>query len=418
MPKLSLNASQKTKHTPAGEIPVDWGWAKLESIASIQTGLSKSSNRMGDSIRLPYLRVANVQDGYFTLDEIKEIEVPKSQVERFAVRKGDLLLTEGGDFDKLGRGAVWKGQIENCVHQNHLFVVRGAATKIDQGYLASYTQSPKGRSYFKSCAKQSTNLASINSSQLKQFPIALPPLPEQRRIATILSTWDRAIDALEFLIAAKFRRKQALMQKLLSGKKRLPGFAGKWSEAKLSDLLTPIVRAIPKPSSSFLAAGIRCHGRGVFLKPNFKPADIMLDELYEIRMNDLVVNITFAWEGAIAIVPVEADGALVSHRFPTFLFKQELTCPEFFRHVIQTHGFVFECGLASPGGAGRNRVLSKKNFLKITIPYPVLGEQKVIAAILDTADRELTLHRQHLETLRAQKRGLMQKLLTGHIRTR
>ncbi len=416
MPKLSLNASKKTKYTPAGEIPVDWGCATLDAVAVVQTGLSKSSNRSGDFVRLPYLRVANVQDGHFQLEEIKEIDVPKEQVERFLVRKGDLLLTEGGDFDKLGRGAVWHGQIESCVHQNHLFVVRGKPSIIDQRFLASYTQSPKGRTYFQSCSKQSTNLASINSSQLKKLPIPLPPLHEQSKIADILTTWDEALTHLDALIEAQERRQKALMQQLLTGKKRFPGLKGKRKTVSLGDVLEPITRPTAKPQGKFLAAGIRSHGKGVFLKHDFIPANIALDELFELKAGDLVVNITFAWEGAAAIVPPEADGALVSHRFPAFGFREGKAARSFFRHYIRTHRFVFDCGLASPGGAGRNRVLSKSAFLDIELPLPPIEEQQKIGNILDTADQELTLLRTQRTNLDQQKRGLMQRLLTGKLR--
>lgn len=186
-----------------------WHFVSLEDVAEIQTGLSKSASRQGESVTMPYLRVANVQDGHFNLSEVKEIEVPKNSIDRFRVRSGDVLLTEGGDFDKLGRGAVWRGQIPDCVHQNHIFVVRPNPKSLDERFLAYQTQGPRGRAYFQSCSKQSTNLASINSSQLRQFPTALPPLPEQRKIADILSTWDESLETLDALINGKTHQKQA-----------------------------------------------------------------------------------------------------------------------------------------------------------------------------------------------------------------
>ena len=129
-----------------------WHVMALEDVAEIQTGLSKSATRQGEFIRMPYLRVANVQDGHFDLSEIKEIDVPKDLVDRFRVRIGDVLLTEGGDFDKLGRGAVWHGQIKDCVHQNHIYVVRPYPNKLDARFFAFQTQGPSGRAYFQSCS--------------------------------------------------------------------------------------------------------------------------------------------------------------------------------------------------------------------------------------------------------------------------
>ncbi|WP_367044377.1 restriction endonuclease subunit S [Streptomyces sp. Je 1-332] len=152
----------------------------------------------GASVELPYLRVANVQDGYIDTADMKTVRVLQSEVSRFAVRRGDVLLTEGGDFDKLGRGAVWDGRLEPCLHQNHVFRVRCRESVLLPEYLALYLASDEGRRYFLSIAKQTTNLATINSSQLKAMPILSPPLAEQRRIVEVLAALaleERAIEA-------------------------------------------------------------------------------------------------------------------------------------------------------------------------------------------------------------------------------
>jgi type I restriction enzyme S subunit len=420
MPKLSLNASKKTKHTPAGEIPVDWAAAFLSDvIENLESGVSVSGHdRPACESESGVLKVSAVSKGRFFPNENKAILPADLARARMRPRAGAILVSRSNTPDLVGESARVPANYPNLFLPDKLWqICLKPVTQTDEGWLSHVLQFPDVRRLISERASgTSKSMRNISKPSFLSIPIPLPPLPEQIRIAAILSTWDRAIETLESVIAAKDDRKHVLMQQLLSGGKRLPGFTAKWSKVRLSELLIPTIRPTKKPSSPFLAAGIRCHGRGVFLKPEFKPADIMLDELYEIRTDDLVVNITFAWEGAIAIVPENANGALVSHRFPTYLFNRDLTCPEFFRHVIHTHQFVFECGLASPGGAGRNRVLSKKNFLKISIPCPQVEEQHAIAAVLDTADRELALHRQHLATLRTQKRGLMQKLLTGQVR--
>ncbi len=164
---------------PAG----GWQRCQLSEVAFIQTGTAKGRS-FGDrkTVELPYLRVANVQAGHLDLDEIKTIRIAKSEKDRYRLQPGDLLLTEGGDFDKLGRGAVWHGEIESCVHQNHIFAVR-----FDQGVVqpefAEYEMlSWHAKRYFLGVAKKTTNLATINSSQLAAFPIRFPVLQEQRRI--------------------------------------------------------------------------------------------------------------------------------------------------------------------------------------------------------------------------------------------
>lgn len=401
------------------KLPKDWKIERLDKLAEVQTGLAKGAQNEAPMVSLPYLRVANVQDGHVDLTEMKVIDVPERKVNRYLLRRGDLLMTEGGDFDKLGRGCIWKGQIDPCVHQNHVFAVRVTSPKLRNDFLEKLTASPWGRRYFLSCSKQSTNLASVNTSQLKAFPVLLPPVPEQKKIATIIGAWDTTMEKLQSLLTAKTERLRTLRQQLLTGTRRFPEFKKeRWSNLKLGDVVTYQPRLTTKPKGAFLAAGIRSHGKGVFLKHDFEAEDIALDELWELRTDDLVVNITFGWEGAVAIVPPEANGALVSHRFPTFVFKPGVSFPGYFRHVIRQQTFIFEMGLASPGGAGRNRVLSKKNFLSIPIKLPSLGEQKRIAVLLNACAQEVRLLEAELEALKLQKRGLMQKLLTGEKRVK
>jgi type I restriction enzyme, S subunit len=256
----------------------------------------------------------------------------------------------------------------------------------------------------------------ITGSQLKALPIIVPPLPEQRAIAACLNTWDKAIAATTALIAQKELRKKWLMQQLLTGKKRLKGFKGRWKMMSLDQILLPASRPVPKPSSSFTALGIRSHGKGTFLKPNFEPSKIDMDVLYEVREADLIVNITFAWEGAIAIAKKEDDGALVSHRFPTFTFIPEVGLVDYFRHVIIQPRFKYMLGLISPGGAGRNRVLSKSDFLKLEVRTPEFEEQHAIAEVLKTADEEIQLIMNKLILYKKHKSGLMNVLLKGQKR--
>ena len=194
-----------------------WDSVLLQSVAEVRSGLSKSSGRQGKAVRKPYLRVANVQDGFVDLSEIKEIEVPINQIDRFTLRSGDLLLIEGnGNPENLGRGCIWAGQIHDCVHQNHIFAVRTLNhADLMPEILMLQLQSRRGRNYLLSCAKSSSGLATINSQQLKQFPVLLPPLIEQRKIAEILRTWDEAIEKMAALRVAKEQRFTAVGRRLL-----------------------------------------------------------------------------------------------------------------------------------------------------------------------------------------------------------
>lgn len=156
-------------------VPEGWKKLSLSSVADIRTGVAKGKKNLKNPVELPYLRVANVQDGYIDLSAIKHIQIERDHIERFSLKTGDVLMTEGGDFDKLGRGDVWHGEITPCLHQNHVFAVRPNRLKLDSYFLAALSASHYGKTYFLSCSKQSTNLASINSTQLKDFPVLLPP---------------------------------------------------------------------------------------------------------------------------------------------------------------------------------------------------------------------------------------------------
>lgn len=136
----------------------------------------------GDAVTRPYLRVANVQSGYLTLDSATHITVPREMAQRSTLQPGDVLMTEGGDLDKLGRGTVWRGELPGCLHQNHIFALRPDDERLDGTYLTYMTQTLHGRCYFESTGMKTTNLASTNSNKILGFPIPLPSLDEQRSL--------------------------------------------------------------------------------------------------------------------------------------------------------------------------------------------------------------------------------------------
>jgi type I restriction enzyme S subunit len=155
----------------------------LGNICDVVSGVTKG--RKFDQERtvwVPYMRVANVQDGFINVNDLKEIEVLPTDVNKFRLLKGDILLTEGGDPDKLGRGAVWTYDIKDCIHQNHIFRVRANNVKeIEPLFLSALIGSSYGKKYFLRAAKQTTGIATINSTQLKNFPVAVPPISLQRK---------------------------------------------------------------------------------------------------------------------------------------------------------------------------------------------------------------------------------------------
>ena len=168
------------------ECPHGWTETKLNDIADVVGGIMKDSKRdsLGYAV-IPYLRVANVQRGRLDLTEIRTIPVASEKIEKLRLLPGDLLLNEGGDRDKLGRGWVWEGQLPICIHQNHVFRARFKSADINPYYVAHYANSV-AQGFFLERGSQSTNLASISLTNLVALPIKLPPASEQRRIVAKL----------------------------------------------------------------------------------------------------------------------------------------------------------------------------------------------------------------------------------------
>ncbi|MPM93842.1 Type-1 restriction enzyme EcoKI specificity protein [bioreactor metagenome] len=150
------------------------------------------------------------------LSEIKEIDILESEKEKWLLKKDDILVTEGGDWDKVGRGTIWRGEIPNCIHQNHIFSVRVSTNKLLPIYLSYLFSSPYGKKYFQLASKQTTNLASINQKQLKSFIVMIPPLIEQSNIVSILSSIDETVNSVQNAIESTRALKMKLINTLLS----------------------------------------------------------------------------------------------------------------------------------------------------------------------------------------------------------
>jgi type I restriction enzyme S subunit len=163
--------------------PKKWRTQELITLGTVRSGITKGRKFKEEEIigERPYMRVANVQDGHLDLSVIKTIPAIKSDLDKFLLMKGDILLTEGGDPDKLGRGAVWNNEIEGCLHQNHIFKVRLDKDSVIPIYFSKLCGSAYGKRYFLKVGKQTTGIATINKTQLSKFPVYLPPIDLQNQ---------------------------------------------------------------------------------------------------------------------------------------------------------------------------------------------------------------------------------------------
>jgi type I restriction enzyme, S subunit len=395
-------------------VPNGWKRLSLHQLALIQTGVAKGKKDIKNPVECPYLRVANVQDGHLALAEIKTISIASNEQSRYSLRCGDVLMTEGGDFDKLGRGFVWEEQIPGCLHQNHVFAVRPDSEKLDSYFLSYQAGSSYGKGYFVSCSKQSTNLASINSSQLKEYPVLLPSLQEQKAIVKVVQKWDCSIDLTERLVAAKQERRAWLMQQLLTGKRRLPGFVKSWRETCIGDFLKES-RIPGSHGKSAKKITVKLYGLGVLPKADIREGSENT-KYYTRKKGQFIYSKLDFLNGAFGIVPKELDGYESTLDLPCFDIRGQLE-PKFLLNLVSRDAF-YSRFLGSAMGGRKARRVNPSEFLAILIRLPDVEEQKAIVHAIDLADRELDLLRAQLDALREQKKGLMQQLLTGKVRVK
>ena len=210
-----------------GEIPVEWRKTQLRHCATIKSGITLGKSYSKDTVLIerPYLRVANVQGGYVDLNDLATIEVTLDEDLKYRLHSGDVLMTEGGDRDKLGRGCVWHNEIEPCLHQNHVFAVQTNETILLPEFLEYLTASDVGRSYFDVTAIKTTNLACTSSSKVLAFTIPLPPIEEQTEIVGFIKKRSLELNKLimkkELLVQELESYKKSLIYEVVTGKREV-----------------------------------------------------------------------------------------------------------------------------------------------------------------------------------------------------
>ena len=271
--RIALSLTSKvsdSRHAPAFtrndgepfEVPAAWAWVRFGEVAEVSGGVTLGRKGLiKDAVSLPYLRVANVQRWHVNCRDLKTIAVSSSELARFRLRKGDLLITEGGDWDKVGRTAIWHGEVPDCLHQNHVFRARGTTTDWNPAWAELYLNSPVARAYFAASAKQTTNLASINMTQLKGCAFAVPPLAEQARIVARVDELMRLCDALEEKGRLEAEQQARLLSTLLgtlTDSATPEELAANWQRvAEHFDLLLDRPEAVDALEATILRAAVR-----------------------------------------------------------------------------------------------------------------------------------------------------------------
>jgi type I restriction enzyme, S subunit len=212
-------------------LPDNWKWTRLAEIADVVGGVTKEAKRQADVElpEVPYLRVANVQRGRLNLDRVTLIRVPIDKVRQLRLKKGDVLLNEGGDRDKLGRGWIWEGQIPECIHQNHVFRARIHDNQLDPKLLAWHANT-FGKGWCERNGKQSVNLASISLSKIRLLPVPVPPRNDQATLVVLIEEHLAELDQLAEALRRALRRSEHLRRSLLA-----EAFAGRLAQQDPND---------------------------------------------------------------------------------------------------------------------------------------------------------------------------------------
>lgn len=385
---------------------------KFDDMFSFSSGKNIKQNEASPEYDIPCVRYGEL---YHMYGEVISKTINKTNLQRSELTfslGNEILLPSAGE-DPLDIGSASALTIKDVAIGRTINVLRPNGTVEYSPTYVSYYINEKLRKKISTLAR-GASISNVYNSDLKGLKIDLPSIDEQNKVADFLSSVDEKVGLLKEKHALLNLYKKGVMQKLFKQEIRFKDENGKafpdWQEKTMNQVLNPEVREISKPSKKYLALGIRSHMKGTFQKPDSDPDAIAMEKLFVVRPNDLVVNITFAWEGAIAIAKAEDDGGLVSHRFPTYTFKKDEATHRYFKHIIQLKRFKYMLDLISPGGAGRNRVLSKSEFLKLKWDLPSVKEQEKIADFLDTLDNKLQAINEQIELTQTFKKGLLQQM--------
>ena len=291
-----------------------------------------------------------------------EIKTKRQQV----CRTGEFLVAE---IDaKLGGYGIVPGELEGAIVSSHYFLFEVDETKLLRGFLDWYSRTLDFLEQVK--ARGSTNYAAIRPSNVLEYIIPLPPLAEQQRIVARLDRVAGLVEARARATAAMEADLQAMLAKAFA---RCIDSAPRRPMAEIAPLIRRPVAI--EPDGEYSELGVRSFGRGTFHKPVLSGVDVGSKKLFQIVPGDLLFNIVFAWEGAVAIAQPEDAGRVGSHRFLTCVPEPTSATADFLLFYFQSPEGLQRLGEASPGGAGRNRTLGLKKLEAIEVPVPPLETQ-------------------------------------------
>ena len=362
---------------------------------------------------LNWLKIGDVDKEAKYVTQTAEKVRPEALSKTRVVSPGDLILSNSMSF-----GRPYILQIKTCIHDGWIAVTH-IENEVTRDFLYYFISGPKSQNYFLNNAAGS-GVQNLNADIIKALPVFYTSSAEQQKIADCLSSLDELIAAQARKVDALKTHKKGLMQQLFpregetQPRLRFPEFqsTGVWRTRKVSSLLTRSVSPVSVESEGvYREIGIRSHGKGIFHKEPLLGKELGDKRVFHVEESAFVLNIVFAWEQAVAVTSAAERGMIASHRFPIYKPNECEADVDFIKYFFLTNKGKELLGIASPGGAGRNKTLGQKEFEKLEFLCPrKVEEQTAIARCLSSTDDLITIAAQELETLKTQKKGLMQQL--------
>ena len=390
---------QKTqyKQTPIGFIPADWEVKKLGELTVGKGTYGINASAVEYNELLPkYLRITDIDgEGYFSVDKLSSVNDSSSK--DFYLEENDIVFVRTGSTT--GKSYLYNPNDGLLVYAGFLIKFSLDKSKVDKYYIWSFTKSDKYNDWVNTFSQRSGQ-PGLNSNEYASLLIPLPPLPEQQKIAEILSTWDKAITTTEQLLTNSQQQKKALMQQLLTGKKRLLDedgvrFSGEWLSKFLGDFCEISTGKSNREDST--------SSSGMYT---------FFDRSQDIRTSNI-----FLFDAEAVIVAGEGQEFVPKHFSGKFDLHQRTYAIMGFANswgkFIYFYLGHFNSFLLSQAVGSTVKSLRLPMFQKLPIKLPAFKEQPKIATVLTTADREIELLQAKLEALKQEKKALMQQLLTG-----
>ncbi len=394
---------------------VDWNSLSLgELTLSSDYGTSKKTN---DHTGIPVLRMGNMKDGRIVLDNLVFLELDNSEFQRLKLYPGDILINRTNSADLVGKVSIFDLDGDYVCAS---YIVRFKINQeiINPYYLNYYMNMSDSQNRIKTIATQAIQQANINPTTLKKsFIVKFPKSKhEQDKIVTIISTWDKAIELKEKLIEEKNKQKTGLMQKLLTGKVRLPGFKGEWKEVKLGKVLKDKTE---KTTENDQYQILSCTKDGIVSQSDhFNKQIASTNNIgYKIlKKGEVVLSPMNLWLGGIDISTF--DVGIVSPAYKVYEVDYSIIGENYLRNLLRSDYMIAKYDSISQKGASVvRRNLSIKEFESLTIKLPTdFNEMNAIDKLIGIASKEIALLEAELKNLKLQRKGLMQLLLTGIIR--